>query len=45
MVSTYEILQILNFSLIDKIPLQQLFDGYYQQNLKEQNCNQLELSL
>lgn len=43
--SNYEILQILNFSLIDKIPLQQLFGDYYLQNFKEQNCNQLKINL
>jgi hypothetical protein len=43
--SNYEILQILNFSLIDKIPIQQLFDDYYLQNFKELNCNQLKLNL
>ena len=43
--TNYEILQILNFSLIDKIPIKQLFDGYYLQNFKEQNCNQLNLNL
>lgn len=43
--TNYEILQILNFSLIDKIPLQQLFDDHYLQNFKERNCNQLILNL
>lgn len=43
--TNYEILQILNFSLIDKIPIQQLFDDYYLQNLKEQDCNQLKFNL
>jgi hypothetical protein len=43
--TNYEILQILNFSLIDKITIQQLFDSYYLQNFKEQNCNQLKLNL
>lgn len=43
--SNYEILQILNFSLIDTIPIPQLFDNYYLQNIKEQNCNQLKLNL
>lgn len=43
--TNYEILQILNFSLIDKIPIKQLFDDYYLQNFKEQNCNQLKLNL
>jgi len=43
--TNYEILQILNFSLIDKIPIKQLFDDYYLQNFKELNCNQLKLNL
>ena len=43
--NNYEILQILNFSLIDKIPIQQLFDDYYLQNFKEQTCNQLKINL
>ena len=43
--TNYEILQILNFSLIDKIPLQQLFGDYYLQNFKEQTCNQLKINL
>ena len=42
--TNYEILQILNFSLIDKIRIQQLFDDYYQQNFKELNCNQLKIN-
>lgn len=43
--TNYEILQILNFSLIDKIPVQQLFADYYQQSFKEQSYNQLEFNL
>jgi hypothetical protein len=43
--TNYEILQILNFSLIDKIPIKQLFDDYYLQNFKERNCNQLKINL
>ena len=43
--TNYEILQILNFSLIDRIPIQQMFDDYYLQNIKEPNCNQLKLNL
>ncbi len=43
--TNYEILQILNFSLIDRIPIQQLFQDYYLQNFKEPNCNQLKLNL
>ena len=33
--TNYEILQILNFSLIDKMPIQQLFDDRYLQYIKE----------
>ena len=43
--TNYEILQILNFSLIDKIPIQQMFHDYYLQNFKEQTYNQLYLNL
>lgn len=43
--TNYEILQILNFSLLDKMPIQQLFDDYYLQNFKEQSSNQLNLTL
>ena len=43
--TNYEILQILNFSLLDKMPIQQLFDDYYLQTFKEQSCNQLKINL
>jgi transposase len=43
--TNYEILQILNFSLIDKMPIQQLFDDHYLQYIKEQTCNQLKFNL
>ena len=43
--TNYEILQILNFALLDKIPIQQLFQDYYLQNIEEQICNQLSLTL
>lgn len=43
--SNYEILQILNLSLIDKIPIQRMFEDYYLQNFKELSCNQLNLNL
>lgn len=43
--SNYEILQILNFSLIDKMLIQQLFQPSYLQYVKEQNCNQLKINL
>lgn len=43
--TNYEILQILNFSLLDRMPIQQLFQDYYLQNFNEQTHNQLTLSL
>jgi hypothetical protein len=43
--TNYEILQILNFSLLDKIPIQQLFGDYYLQNPESETCNQLNLNL
>jgi hypothetical protein len=43
--TNYEILQILNFSLLDKIPIQQLFGDYYIQNLNNEASNQLTLNL
>ena len=43
--SNYEILQILNFSLIDKMDIQHLFDDSYLQYFKEQTCNQLKINL
>jgi hypothetical protein len=39
--TTYEILQILSITLLNKIELNQLFDKNYQQNFKELNDNQL----
>jgi len=43
--STYEILQVLGISLIDKTPVNELFKIKYSQNVKEPICNQLSLSL
>lgn len=43
--SNYEILQILNFSLIDKIPIQRMFDDFYLQDFKEPDYKQLKLNL
>jgi hypothetical protein len=43
--TNYEILQILNFSLLDRMPIQQMFDDYYLQILKEQSSNQLKINL
>jgi len=39
--TTYEILQILSITLLNKNPLNQLFDNSYQQNFKELDDNQL----
>ena len=39
----YEILQILNVSLFDKTPLNELITKSYIQNVKELDCNQLKL--
>jgi hypothetical protein len=43
--STYEILQILGVSLLDKTPLNQLFSEPVYQNVKEQIYNQLKINL
>jgi hypothetical protein len=43
--STYEILQILNVSLLDKTLLSQLFENYLSQDIKEQNSIQLKINL
>lgn len=43
--STYEILQILGISLLDKIPVNELFTNIDYNNSKEQDYNQLTLSL
>jgi hypothetical protein len=43
--STYEILQILNVSLLDKTQLNQLFQSFLSQDVKEQNCIQLKINL
>lgn len=43
--STYEIIQILNVSLLDKIPLPQLFENPLSQDVKEQNTTQLKINL
>ena len=43
--STYEVLQILNVSLLDKTVLSQLFQNYLSQDIKEQNCIQLKFNL
>ncbi len=41
--STYEILQILSLTLLNKTEINQLFDDAYQQNFKELNDNQLNM--
>ena len=41
--TTYEILQILSFSLIDKTPINELLTKLYYQNVKEPNSNQLSI--
>ena len=43
--SNYEVLQILGVSLLDKTPIQQLFQCDVNQNIKEQNSNQLKINL
>jgi len=43
--STYEILQILSVSLLDKTPINQLLTNQISQDVKEQNCNQLKINL
>ena len=43
--SAYEILQILNVSLLDKTSLSKLFENYLSQDIKEQNCIQLRINL
>lgn len=42
--STYEILQILGISLLDKTPVNELFANIDTSDVKEQNYNQLSLS-
>jgi hypothetical protein len=43
--STYEILQILGISLLDKTPVKELFTNIDYNNVKELNYNQLSLNL
>lgn len=43
--STYEILQVLGISLLDKTPVNELLKNVNYQNVKEPICNQLSLSL
>jgi IS4 transposase len=41
--SNYEILQVLSITLLNKTPINQLFDNNYLQSFKELNHNQLDL--
>jgi hypothetical protein len=43
--STYEILQVLGISLMDKTPVNELFKNVNYNDVKEPICNQLSLSL
>lgn len=43
--STYEILQILGISLLDKTPVKELFTNLEYKDVKELNCNQLIMNL
>jgi transposase len=43
--STYEILQVLGISLLDKTPVKELFTNIDNKDVKELNCNQLSISL
>lgn len=43
--STYEILQVLGISLLDKTPVKELFTNIDYNDVKEQNHNQLSLNL
>ena len=43
--TTYEILQILGVSLLDKTPINQLLQTQISQDVKELYCNQLKLNL
>ena len=41
--SLYEILQVLSSSILERVPVNQLFTEYQLQNFKDQNDNQLKL--
>lgn len=43
--STYEILQVLGISLLDKTPVKELFEDANYNNVNELSCNQLSLNL
>lgn len=42
--TTYEILQVLGISLLDKTPIKELFTNIEYKDIKELDCNQLEIS-
>ena len=42
--STYEILQVLGISLLDKTPVKELFRKINNQYVKERDCNQLKIN-
>ncbi len=42
--STYEILQVLGISLLDKTPVKELFNKIDSQHFKEKNYKQLSIS-
>jgi IS4 transposase len=42
--SLYEILQVVSVSIFEKVPMKELFSHPIQQNFKEQNRNQLNIS-
>jgi IS4 transposase len=41
--SLYEILQVISISVLDKVPIRELFSNPIQQNFKELNHNQLNI--
>lgn len=43
--STYEILQVLGISLLDKTPVKELFTNVVYKDVKERNYNQLSINL
>lgn len=43
--STYEILQVIGISLLDKTPVNELLTNIDYKDVKELNCNQLSLNL
>jgi hypothetical protein len=43
--STYETLQVLGISLLDKTPVNELFEDLKNENFKDLNCNQLKINL